>query len=70
MASGASLKSYEQLWILTPTDSGTVFTFFEEIVFPLGFIGKLIGSMTQGSSNQFVVEMQSKLKSLVEAQTS
>lgn len=69
MISGAPLKSYEQLWTLAPTDSGTEFTFFEEIVFPLGIIGKLIGSVGQGSSSRFVAEMQSKLKSLVEAKS-
>ena len=68
MISGASLKSYEQLWTLSPTDTGTEFTFYEEIVFPLGVIGKLVGLATQGSSNKFVMEMQAKLKSIVEAQ--
>ena len=33
MISGAPLKSYEQLWTLSPTGSGTEFTFFEEIIF-------------------------------------
>ncbi len=67
MISGASLKSYKQLWTLAPTNSGSEFTFYEEIVFPLGVIGKLIGLVSQGSSYKFVAEMQSKLKSLVEA---
>jgi hypothetical protein len=70
MISGAPLKSYEQLWTLEPTDAGTVFTFFEEIVFPLGILGKLIGSVGKGSSYKLVAEMQSKLKSLVEGETS
>jgi uncharacterized protein YndB with AHSA1/START domain len=66
MISGASLKSYEQLWTLTPIDSGTDFTFFEMIIFPLGILGRLIGFFGQGSYNRLVTEMQSKLKSLVE----
>jgi uncharacterized protein YndB with AHSA1/START domain len=70
MISGAPLKSYEQLWTLEPTDAGSVFTFFEEIVFPLGILGKLIGSVGKGSSYKLVAEMQSKLKSLVEGETS
>jgi uncharacterized protein YndB with AHSA1/START domain len=70
MISGAPLKSYEQLWTLEPTESGSVFTFFEEIVFPLGILGKLIGFVGKGSSNKFVTEMQSKLKSLVEGGSS
>lgn len=68
MLSGAPLKSYEQLWTLAPTDSGTEFSFFEEIIFPLGVIGKLIGLVGQGASYKFVTEMLAKLKSLVEAQ--
>jgi hypothetical protein len=68
MISGAPLKSYEQLWTLTPTESGTEFTFFEEIIFPFGVLGKLIAWAGQGSSYKFVTEMQSKLKLLVEAQ--
>jgi uncharacterized protein YndB with AHSA1/START domain len=70
MITGAPLKSYEQLWTLSTTTSGSEFTFFEEIVFPLGVVGKLIGLVGQGSSYKFVTEMQSKLKSLVEAQSS
>lgn len=70
MISGAPLKSYEQLWTLEPTDAGTVFTFFEEIVFPLGILGKLIGSVGKGSSYKLVTEMQSKLKLLVEGESS
>jgi uncharacterized protein YndB with AHSA1/START domain len=69
MISGAPAKSYEQLWTLAPTDSGTEFTFFEEIIYPLGVIGKLIGLAGQGSLHKVVTEMQSKLKSLVEAQS-
>ena len=67
MASGASLKSYEQLWMLAPTDSGSAFTFCEEIIFPLGLIGKLVGFVVKASSSKLVVEMQSKLKALAEA---
>jgi uncharacterized protein YndB with AHSA1/START domain len=67
MISGGPMKSYEQLWTLSPTDSGTVFTFHEEIVFPLGVIGRLIGLAGQGSSYRTVARMQEKLKSLVEA---
>ena len=67
MTSGAPLKSYEQIWTLSPTESGSKFTFYEEIIFPLGIVGRLIGLVGQGSSYKFVTEMQAKLKSLVEA---
>ena len=66
MMSGAALKSYQQLWSLEPTQSGTKFTFFEELIFPYGPIGKLIGLMIKGSSKKFIIEMQSKLKLLIE----
>ncbi len=66
MTSKGPVKFYEQLWTLSPTDTGTKFTFYEEIVFPLGVIGKLIGLVGQSSSYKFVTEMQAKLKSLVE----
>jgi uncharacterized protein YndB with AHSA1/START domain len=69
MTSGAPLKSYEQRWTLSPTESGSEFTFYEEIIFPLGVVGRLIGLVTQGSSYKFVTEMQARLKSLVEAQS-
>ena len=68
MLSGGPLKSYEQLWTLAPTDSGTEFTFSEEIIMPFGVIGSLIASANEGSSYKFVTEMQSKLRALVEAQ--
>jgi uncharacterized protein YndB with AHSA1/START domain len=67
MTSKGLVKFYEQLWTLTPTDKGTEFTFYEEIVFPLGVIGKLIGLVGQGSSCRTVTEMQARLKTLVEA---
>ena len=66
MTSGAPLKSYEQIWTLSPTEMGSKFTFYEEIIFPFGIIGKLMGLVGQGSSYKFVTEMQAKLKSLVE----
>jgi uncharacterized protein YndB with AHSA1/START domain len=67
MTSKGPVKFYEQLWTLSPTDIGTTFTFYEEIVFPLGVIGKLIGLVGQGSSSRTVTEMQAMLKTLVEA---
>ena len=67
MTSGAPFKSYEQIWTLSPTESSSKFTFYEEIIFPFGILGKLIGLVGQGSSYKLVTEMQAKLKSLVEA---
>ena len=66
MTSKGPVKFYEQLWTLSPTDTGSKFVFYEEIIFPLGVIGKLIGLVGQGSSYKTVTEMQAKLKSLVE----
>ena len=62
MTSKDPVRFYEQLWTLTPIDTGTKFTFYEEIIFPLGVIGKLIGLVGQGSSYRTVTEMQTNLK--------
>lgn len=67
MTSGPMLKSYVQRWTLQRTASGSTFTFMEELVFPWGPIGKLIGRMTQGSSEAFIDRMLPKLKALAEA---
>jgi uncharacterized protein YndB with AHSA1/START domain len=67
MVSGSFIKSYEQEWSLEPIPSGSRFTFKEEIVFPLGIIGKLLGRVAQRVSSATVDKMQARLKSLAEA---
>ena len=67
MMSGPMLRSYEQRWTLQRRPSGSTFTFMEELGFPWGPIGKLIGRMMQGSSEAFIDRMLPKLKALAEA---
>jgi uncharacterized protein YndB with AHSA1/START domain len=67
MVSGSGVKSYQQDWQLETTPSGSRFTFTEEIEFPFGIIGKLIGLIAQGMSESTVSKIQLELKSLVEA---
>ncbi|OGO61351.1 MAG: hypothetical protein A2032_00255 [Chloroflexi bacterium RBG_19FT_COMBO_49_13] len=67
MISGASLKSYEQIWSLETTTTGSRVTFMEEIELPYGVIGKLLGLILGGMSASTVDKMLAKLKSLVEA---
>ena len=67
MVSGSGAKSYQQMWSLEPTPAGSCFTFAEEIVFPLGIVGRLIGFFGQRVSSATVEKIQAGLKSLVEA---
>ena len=67
MVSGSGVKSYKQTWLLETIPSGSRFTFMEEIEFPLGFIGKLIGLIGQRMSEATVNKIQLKLKTLAEA---
>ena len=67
MVSGSGVKSYRQVWSLRPTRSGTRFTLMEEIEFPMGIFGKLIGLIAQGMSKSTVDKIQLKLKALAEA---
>ena len=66
MTSGTSVKSYEQRWGVSATQSGSIFTFMEQIELPLGFIGKLIGRFIQRSSEAHVKQMLAKLKNSAE----
>jgi len=66
MVSPSTLKSYTQQWLLEPTPTGTRFTFGEEIEFPFGILGKLLGLFARRMSEAAVDRMQAKLKALVE----
>jgi uncharacterized protein YndB with AHSA1/START domain len=64
--SGSMPKNYEQRWHIEAQNGENKFTFFEEIQMPWGFIGKLLESVGQGTSEKTVDEMLKKLKQLVE----
>jgi carbon monoxide dehydrogenase subunit G len=66
MISGTGVKAYKQNWSLEPIPSGSRFTFQEEVTLPFGVIGKLLGSIMEGSSAANVGKMLAKLKSLSE----
>jgi uncharacterized protein YndB with AHSA1/START domain len=63
---GSMPKNYEQRWHIEAQNGENKFTFFEEIQMPWGFIGKLLESVGQGTSEKTVDEMLKKLKQLVE----
>jgi uncharacterized protein YndB with AHSA1/START domain len=67
MVSGANYGSYDQLWSLEPISLGSRFTFMEEIIFPHGVIGKLIGLIAQRMSAATADKILTKLKTLAEA---
>ena len=66
MISGTGVKEYKQAWSLKSTSTGSIFTFFEEVVLPLGVIGKLIGAFLKKSSEAHVNKMLIELKNLAE----
>jgi hypothetical protein len=67
MVSGPMMKSYEQLWKIEATPSGSRVNFMEEIEFSMGIIGKLLNSIEAKTSVGTIDKMLAKLKSLVEA---
>ena len=61
-------KKYIQEWKISPENSGSKFTFSEEIIMPFGFVGKIIESFAKGISESTVEKMLFKLKNLVEGE--
>lgn len=64
--SGSMPKNYEQRWQIEAQNGESKFTFFEEIQMPWGFIGKLLESVAQGTSEKTVDKMLQVLKDKVE----
>ena len=67
MTKGSAVRLYEQEWSLEPIPLGTRFVFMEEIVFPFGVLGRLLGIFAQRVSQATVEKMQRRLKELIEA---
>ena len=61
-------KKYIQEWKIAPENSGSKFTFSEEIIMPFGFVGKIIESFAKGISESTVEKMLFQLKNLVEGE--
>jgi len=57
MTSGNMVKGYEQSWTVEATSSGSRFTFVEQVEFPYGPIGKVLGLFARSSSESHVKEM-------------
>jgi len=66
MTSGDFVNAYEQTWTVQATPSGSRFTFMEEIEFPYGIIGKILGLLGRRRSGAIVGEMLAMLKRLAE----
>lgn len=67
MVSGTGVKAYKQDWSLEAIPSGSKFTFAEEVELPYGIIGKLLGTLMEGTSAATVDKMLIKLKTMAEA---
>ena len=67
LVSGSGVKAYEHQWSLEPAASGSRFTFMEQIEFPYGVLGKLLGLVAQRMSAATVDRMLARLKALAEA---
>jgi len=66
--SGRMPKSYTQEWMLETENGGSKFTFQEQIVMPMGFIGRLIENAGKSSSKATVKKMLAILKENVESE--
>ena len=67
MVSGTGVKAYKQTYRLENVAEGCRLTFMEEVEFPMGFLGKIIGLLAEGTSKSTIEKIQQKLKTLVEA---
>lgn len=66
MESGDFVKKYEQVWAIETMPSGSRVTFSEDIEFPYGMLGKVLGLLSKRGSEAHVKTMLSNLKTLTE----
>ena len=59
---------YIQEWKIAQENSGSKFTFKEEIIMPFGFVGRIIESFAKGISESSVEKMLFQLKNYVESE--
>ena len=59
---------YIQEWKIATENSGSKFTFKEEIIMPFGFVGRIIESFAKGISESSVEKMLFQLKNYVESE--
>jgi hypothetical protein len=67
MTSGNFVKGYEQRLTIETIPSGCRLTYMEDIKFPYGIIGKLLGFVARSTSEAHLKEMLAKLKRLAES---
>ncbi len=66
MISGTFIKDYEFSWQLEATPVGCRFTYYEEVVLPLGMIGRLMARVQESASASTLDKILGRLKTLVE----
>jgi uncharacterized protein YndB with AHSA1/START domain len=67
LESGDFVKGYKQKWAIEPMPTGSKFTFSEDIEFPYGVLGKVLGLFSRFGSESHVRQMLMNLKTLAEA---
>ena len=67
MTSGDFFKSYAEHWTLTPTEAGCNFGFDDQIEFPWGPFGKIIGAVAKRRSAGDGQRIMATLKKLAES---
>ena len=67
MTSGDFFKSYDERWEIDATADGFRFTFNDNIEFPYGPIGKIIGWFAARGAQDTGAEILANLKRLAEA---
>ena len=68
MTEGDFFKSYEERWVVDPTEGGSRFTFNDHIEFPFGPIGNVIGWFAARNARKEGVRILANLKRLAEAE--
>ena len=69
MTKGDFFKSYDEHWVIEPTSTGCRFTFNDQIGFPYGPLGLIIGWNAARGARKTGVEILGNLKRLAEAET-
>ena len=67
MTSGDFFKSYTERWTLEPTDEGCLFGFDDQIEFPWGPFGKVVGAFAKRRSAADGQRIMGTLKRLAES---
>ena len=68
MVRGDFFKSYDERWVIEPTEGGSRFTFNDRIGFPYGPFGNIIGWFAARTARKTGTEILADLKRLAEAE--